>query len=329
MKIPPPPEWAPVKRIWTAWPWDRAEWGDALEGAKTETAAFVRAVADGGTPVALLVRPQERAEADDALCVLKNVAMYELAYGDIWLRDTGPVLTADGAAIFRFNGWGGKYRMEGDETVADFIAAAACRKSARHDFVFEGGAIDHDGTGLAITTEQCLLNRNRNPDMRRGEIEDALLRALGIERLVWLREGLANDHTDGHVDNLARFVAPGRAIIPQADGDDDPNTAVFEDAAVRLAHAGIEVARIPSAGPVIDDIGQAMPASYTNFLISNDRVVVPQFGVPNDAAAVAALGTLFPGRIAVGSQALHILRGGGAFHCMSREEPDFAQEQKA
>jgi agmatine deiminase len=173
---------------------------------------------------------------------------------------------------------------------------------------------------LAVTTEQCLLNPNRNPGLLRQDIELGLERGLGIDRLLWLGDGLANDHTDGHVDNLARFVAPGRLAIPEPAGEADPNAQVYRDARARAQAFGIELVVLPSPGLVEVD-GEAIPASYMNFYIGNAAVIVPQYGAPNDAAAVAAIGALFPGRVAIGLRADHILTGGGSFHCISQQVP--------
>jgi agmatine deiminase len=170
-----------------------------------------------------------------------------------------------------------------------------------------------------LTTEQCLLNPNRN-SLTRDEIEQRLERDLGFERVVWLGSGLLNDHTDGHVDNLARFVAPGRVAIPTA-AKDDPNEAVYKDAARRLADARLDVVTLPSPGRIEDEDGDIIPASYMNFYIGNAAVVVPQYGAPNDSAAVDVVQALFPGRVAIGLRADHILTGGGSFHCISQQVP--------
>jgi agmatine deiminase len=248
----------------------------------------------------------------------------EEPFGDIWLRDTGPIVVGAGSRrqgrLFRFNGWGGKYRLAGDDSVGARLAARSGLDSARHDWVLEGGAVDVDGAGLLVTTEQCLLNPNRNPGMRREEVEARLRADLGAERILWLGDGLLNDHTDGHVDNLARFVGERRLAIPMADDPLDPNRLVYEDAARRAEGFGVEVIPVPSPGPTERD-GEMIPASYMNFYIGNAALVVPLHGRPNDAAAVEAIGALFPGRRAAGIEVGHLLTGGGGFHCISQQVP--------
>ena len=175
-------------------------------------------------------------------------------------------------------------------------------------------------SGTVLTTEQCLLNPNRNRDATHEDIEGRLEHDLGFERVIWLGEGLLNDHTDGHVDNLARFVAPGRVAIPTA-AKDDPNEAVYRDAAKRLKAAKLDIVTLPSPGRIENEDGDVIPASYMNFYIGNAAVVVPQYGAPNDKAAVAVVQALFPGRVAIGLRADHVLTGGGSFHCISQQVP--------
>jgi agmatine deiminase len=244
-------------------------------------------------------------------------------FGDIWLRDTGPIIVGSGgdrsARGFGFNGWGGKYDLQGDQDIGRRLARTAGLAFEKADWVLEGGAIDHDGTGTVITTEQCLLNPNRNT-LTRDEAEQRLRDDLGFERVIWLGSGLLNDHTDGHVDNLARFVAPGRVAVPTP-ADDDPNDGVYRDAARRLADAGLDIVTLPSPGRLESDEGDVIPASYMNFYIGNAAVVVPQYGAPKDEAAVAAIQALFPDRVAIGLRADHVLTGGGSFHCISQQVP--------
>jgi agmatine deiminase len=329
MDVTVPAEWAPHKAMWLGFPSHAELWAEDLEIAQAEVAALARALAGpGGETVRLLTGSPEGEVA--ARAILGGEAGIEIvpgAFGDIWLRDTGPIFTNNGQAQgFRFNGWGGKYEMEHDDTVAGQIAAASGAALTQHDFILEGGSIDHDGEGTVLTTGQCLLNPNRNPGWTEAVAETALSRALGAKKLLWLGEGLANDHTDGHVDNLARFVAPGVAVCPVAWGKGDPNAKAYDDAARRLAGftdaAGrkLKVVRIPSPGWVQGEDGP-VPASHMNFLIANKAVIVPIYEERPGEFAVEALKTVFPDRQVIGLPSTAILTGGGSFHCISQQEP--------
>jgi agmatine deiminase len=319
-----PPEWARQERLWIGFPGDPSEWPVGLDAAQAQAAAFANAVAAAGEAVVLVARSALDAATARTMAG-PGVAVEEHGFGDIWLRDTGPigVVGVDGARAlvdFAFNGWGGKFDMAGDQEIGARLAAATGLPCRHVPLVFEGGAIDTDGTGLFVTTEQCLLNPNRNPALDRRQIETLLAGALGLSRMLWLGEGLVNDHTDGHVDNLARFVAPGVLAVPVADHADDPNAAIFADAAARARAFGLAVAPMPSVGRVEID-GEVAPASYMNFCITNNAVIVPHYGAPNDAAARDALRPFFPDRAIVGLPAGALLRGGGSFHCMSQQLP--------
>jgi len=322
--VPPLPEWAPHEAVWIGFPSDPELWLGDLKPAETEVAAFAEAVHAGGKGeiVRLVAAHEGAAESARKLAPFAEVIVEP--FGDIWLRDTGPIVIASGverrAQAFGFNGWGGKYELKGDEDIGERLASRARLPFIKADWILEGGAIDGDGTGTLLTTEQCLLNPNRNTLSRR-EIEERLQRDLGIDRVIWLGSGLMNDHTDGHVDNLARFVAPGRVAVPTATGD-DPNASVYEDAAQRLSDAGLDLVPLPSPGRIIGEDDEIIPASYMNFYIGNAAVVVPQYGATNDCPAVEALQVLFPDRVAVGLRADHILTGGGSFHCISQQVPE-------
>ncbi|HET9460257.1 MAG TPA: agmatine deiminase family protein [Sphingomicrobium sp.] len=324
MTSPPLPEWAPHEAVWIGFPSDPELWLADLKEAEREVAAFAQAIHAGGRgeEVRLVAAHEDAAASARALAPFATVIVEP--FGDIWLRDTGPIVLGTGkhrsAQGFGFNGWGGKYELDGDESIGERLAKSASLPYAKSDWILEGGAIDHDGSGTVVTTEQCLLNPNRNPGMAREDAEEALARDLGFERMVWLGEGLANDHTDGHVDNLARFVAPGRLAIPTP-AKDDPNEAVYRDAARRLRATRLDVVTLPSPGRLEDADGDLIPASYMNFYIGNAAVVVPQYGAPNDRAAVDVVQALFPGRVAIGLRADHILTGGGSFHCISQQVP--------
>lgn len=320
MAISMPPEWAPQAWLWIGFPHDADEWPDYLGRAQEQIAAFANAVAESGQEVRLLVRDAAN-EARARSLVSGAVKLERRSFGDVWLRDTGPLVRTDGSALrCLFNGWGGKYLMEGDQTIGAELANEAGLPVVGADWILEGGAIDGDGTGLVVTTEQCLLNPNRNPRLSREEIEARLARDLGFDRVLWLGDGLINDHTDGHVDNLARFVAPGRLALPRATGSDDPNTAIYADAKRRAEAFGVEVAEIPSPG-LITRGDLVEPASYANFAITTNLVVVPTFGSIHDADGVAAIAALFPDRATIGLPADAVLAGGGGFHCASQQMP--------
>ncbi len=322
-RLPPLPEWAPHEAVWIGFPSDPELWLGDLKPAEREVAAFAEAVHCGGKgeKVWLVAAHEGAAQAARELAPFAEVIVEP--FGDIWLRDTGPIVVGSGnsrrAQGFGFNGWGGKYELEGDQDVGARLARRATLPYSKADWILEGGAIDHDGSGTVITTEQCLLNPNRNR-LSREETEERLLQDLGFERVVWLGSGLLNDHTDGHVDNLARFVAPGRVAIPNL-GKDDPNEAVFRDAARRLRATKLDVVTLPSPGRILGEDGDIIPASYMNFYIGNAVVVVPQYGAPDDRAAVEVVQALFPDRVAIGLRADHILTGGGSFHCISQQLP--------
>jgi len=322
MTISMPAEWGPHDWFWIGFPGDPAEWPLLLGEAQRQVAAFANAV-HTGEAVRLVARTEADAQIARSL-VDKGVTVLVERFGDIWLRDTGPICIVEGGrpllADFDFNGWGDKFDMAGDDDIGARLAATTPLPVRHHDWIFEGGAIDTDGTGLFVTTQQCLLNPNRNPGFDRQDVERRLGDALGLTTMLWLGDGLIADHTDGHVDNLARFVAPGVLAVPEATSADDPNAAIYADAAARARAHGIEVAPMPSVGRYLID-GEIAPASYMNFVIANAVVVVPQYGAPNDMAAIEALRPFFPGRTLVGLPSDALLRGGGSFHCCSQQMP--------
>ena len=291
-----PAEWSPHRAMWVGFPSHAELWEDDLEAAQAEVAALARALAGPGGEWVRLMTGHHDGEAA-ARALLGNVAGVEIVpgqFGDIWLRDTGPIFGSDGAAQgFRFNGWGGKYDLEHDDTVAG----------------------------------QILLNPNRNPGWAEELAEDALASSLGSRKVLWLGEGLQNDHTDGHIDNLARFVAPATVAIPVAWGRGDPNAAAFDDAARRLASmtdadgTPLKVIRIPSPGWIEGSDGRPVPASHMNFLIANQAVIVPIYAERPGAFAVEALKEIFPDRAVIGLPSTAILTGGGSFHCITQQEP--------
>ncbi len=329
----PPAEWAPHSAIWTAWPADEDLWMENLGPAQKEVAAMIRALSQpgpGGKPgdsVKLLVHgPLGMLSAEKAVGEVCEIV--EAPYGDIWLRDTGPIFSShDRCTRFVFNGWGGKYVLEHDDTVGEVVVRLSGADARRDGHVLEGGALDWDGEGTVLTTRECLLNPNRNPGMDQAATEAFLNESLGIRKVIWIERGLMNDHTDGHVDNIARFVAPGVVVCQRPADGSDPNFERLEE--ITLALSGqrdargrlLQVVRIASPGLVEDEDGEPVPASHMNFLIGNATVVVPTYGTKTADAAVEALKPLFPGRAVIGLPARHILTGGGAFHCITQQQP--------
>jgi agmatine deiminase len=330
-----PAEWAPHDAVWTAWPHDPEQWSEGLAAPRRALMAMVAAIVDldrtgvpRGERVELLVRDADDEAAARALlgAAAAGVRFRHAPYGDVWLRDTGPLfLTMPGAitaARFRFDGWGGKYVMPGDTEVAARVLAWAGVRGAAFDFVLEGGAVEVDGAGTILTTRQCLLGgaRNQHGGLDEAALDARLRWALGGDRVVWLDRGLLNDHTDGHIDTLARFVAPG-VVACMEPAAHDPNAEALRGILADLRAAHLEVVTVPSPGEVRDASGMVMPASYMNFYLANTTVVIPTYAAPADDAAVAAIGALFPGRRAVAADGKAVVVGGGAFHCSTQQQP--------
>ncbi|MCB2113486.1 MAG: agmatine deiminase family protein [Parvularculaceae bacterium] len=354
MKTPhrQPAEWMNHEAVWIGWPSAADLWEENLEPAQAEVAELIGAIcfpdpgdeAGGkvrGERVELLVRgPDARIAAEAMRLALPDpaaVRLHEAPLGDIWLRDTGPIFVDDGAtgvnaSAFRFNGWGGKYLLASDDAIAGLVAEKAGARLHRFDaLVAEGGAIEVDGEGACITTRQCLLNRNRNPAMSERAVEGVLNEALGIEKVIWLDEGMIGDHTDGHVDNLARFIAPGKVACMKANGADDPNAAVFSairktlESATDARGRPLEVIELPSPGLARLN-GDIVPASHMNFYIANHSLIMPSYGgiTNEDESALECLEILERHVERAHFYAIdssHLLSGGGSFHCISQQQP--------
>jgi len=332
-----PAEWEPHEAVWVAWPSHDDLWAEFLLKAQDEHEAMCRAIADldGKLPrgETLNVLVPNAAMEMHARARLEGLGarFHRMPFGDIWMRDIAPIFlrNEDGEVApvcFSFNGWGGKYVLDGDDLVAGRIGELAGGELFAFGIVLEGGGVEVDGQGTLLTSKSCLLNHNRNAGMNQEQTELALRESLGVETILWLERGLLNDHTDGHVDTIARFVAPG-VVACMEPARDDPNADVLEEIAESLSKMKdsrgrkLEIERIPSPGRIEDHEGLVMPASYMNWYVANTTVVVPTYDSKHDEAALKAIEPLFPGRRIVGASARNILLGGGAFHCITQQQP--------
>lgn len=335
-----PAEWEPHQSVWLAWPSAADLWLEDLLPAQEEFHSFCEAIADidpksgvmRGERLNVLVPDVESGSAAEKRLAGLPVSLHLIPFGDIWLRDTAPLFLkgedgSQAALTFKFNGWGGKYDLPHDPQVAGKIVERSKLPSIDLRWICEGGSLEVDGEGTCLTTRQCLLNENRNPGLSQAGIEALIKNHLGVRKIIWIDEGLINDHTDGHIDTIARFVAPGQVLVHHPSGEDDPNRDILLRIQAELEGQTdakgrkLEIKTIPSPGAVYDEEGELMPASYLNFYIGNSTVVVPTYGSPSDQEAVQAIGASFPNRRTIGIPAKAILTGGGAFHCISQQQP--------
>ena len=327
-----PAEWAPHERCLMAWPVaQRAElWGPLYEDALAEFAGVARAIARF-EPVLMVAAPGAGAQARAACGA--GVEVLELPIDDSWMRDAGPIFCLEPGGgrhgvTFRFNSWGEKFLpYDQDALLAGRLLEELGERRVASEMVLEGGAITVDGEGTLITTEQCLLNPNRNPSMDRSQIEAELCGRLGVERVIWLPYGQFDDpHTDGHVDGVCAFTAPGRVILQTCSIPGHPdversaaNRAVL-DTATDAPGRPLEIVELPYL-PFVEVGGEELAVSYLNFYIANGGVIVPIAGHPDDAPALELLAAVFPDREIVGVPGPVISYGGGGVHCITQQVP--------
>lgn len=342
-----PAEFAPHAGCWMAWPERPDNWREAGRPAQEAFARVAVAIA-ASEPVTMAVSPDGREHCRAALP--PEIRVVELPLDDAWTRDTGPTFVVDGAGglrgvDWRFNAWGGLYAdHRADDDLARRVLEAEGAARYRAPLVLEGGSIHVDGEGTVLTTEECLLNPNRNPELGRERIEALLRDYLGAERVIWLGRGVTNDETDGHVDNLACFVRPGVVALSWCADPADPNHAVSTDAERRLLAArdargrALEVVRLPFPGRLFTTAeeaagvvsapgthprraGDPLAGSYANFYVGTTRVVFPLLDERHDDAAAAILQDCFPDREIVGVPGREIMLGGGNVHCITQQVP--------
>jgi agmatine deiminase len=328
-----PAEWARHRRTWMCWPARIACFGnkEGLLRAKQAYARVARAIS-AFEPVIMAARPEEAAEAK--LATSGKVEITEMTIDDGWARDFGPTFLKDGrgrlsGVQWRFNAWGNKYRpYANDATFASRVLNMLGLPVYEAPLVCEGGALNSDGQGTILTTEQCLLNPNRNPDLSQTDVETRLRLYLGARQVIWLGSGFSDHETDGHVDNIACFIGKGRVLLGMVAARTHPDYEPLREAQRRLKAARdadgnkIEVIELPQPKKVRQGwSGQPPAASYVNFYLPNGAIVMPAFGDPNDEKARAVLADCFPGRDIMQIEATDIVQGGGGIHCITQQEP--------
>jgi agmatine deiminase len=324
-----PPEWSPHAATWMGWPCDDELWIGELEPVRREFTELVRTIA-AFEPVELLVRDAE-AERDAASRLTgANVRLHRVRYDDVWLRDSGPIFVGREGRLrlvnWEFNGWGRKYDAAIDNEVPRAIARILGTTTIDTGMVMEGGSIEVNGAGCVLTTRQCLLSPMRNPDLSSVEIEALLAAYLGTPHVLWLDMGLEGDHTDGHIDTITRFTDAQTIVTVTCEDQDDVNygpTMMNLERLRAFSDGGVpfRIVELPLPRVRAEFDGQRLPLTYANFYIVNGGVIVPVYGDVNDDRALEILGPLFPGREVRGVMARHLVTGGGAFHCVTQQQP--------
>ena len=339
-----PAEWEPQSATWLSWPHNVETWPDNLRQAQSEFVELVKLIANH-QQVYVLASPDARdlnaslaKEAHKIFANCPNVEIINIPTNDAWARDYAPTFvtlkTETGASElvaidWHYNAWGGKYPpFDDDQKVARHIAESLNLKRVDAKFCFEGGAIEVNGSGVLLSTKSCALDPNRNPDHTLEQVDTLLASLLGTQKHIWLSgDAIEGDDTDGHIDQLARFVNETTIVYAWADDKDDPQLVGLQQNLTDLregldsnglGHYKLVALPIPKK---IEIHGRRIPASYCNFLITNEMVVVPQFSQPEDDQAIAILKDLFAGRKIVGLPSLNLSVGLGSFHCLSQQQP--------
>ncbi|MEM8774791.1 MAG: agmatine deiminase family protein [Pseudomonadota bacterium] len=323
-----PPEWAPHLRTWMMWPRRAEVWKD-IRATRKNYAAVAHAIRDF-EPLTMVVHPEDRDEAHSMLG--SDVELFDHPIDDSWARDAGPCFVMNDAGeragvTYEFNAWGGKYSpFDGDNSVADAILEAAGVLSFCSDLVAEGGGLSVDGEGTILSTESCFPNKNRNPDWTRDEIEQELMETLGGQKVIWMPGNVEETETDGHVDGVAVFVAPGVALIQ----DSEPAHHYWHDihAANIAAIDGqtdakgreIQLIRVPDAFEIQVE-GEEIGDSYVNSYICNGAVMMPKYDIREDGLVREILQEVLPNREVIQVPIWDIALGGGGIHCITQQEP--------
>jgi len=331
-----PAEWEPHSAVWLAWPYDEETFPGRVEKAEAVFARMIDALHTSEQVELLALNEKMKAHASEIIAEtgaeLSRITFHIMDYADVWLRDTGPTFVKDEAGKtvitkWIFNSWGNKFpELLKDRVIPDRISEWKRLPVLTPEIVIEGGAIEVNGQGVCLTTEQCLSNDNRNPGKTKTDLEKILREYLGIQKTVWLKEGLANDHTDGHIDELARFVAPDKILCAYEEDERDENYHILKANYEALSEAtdingeSFELIKLPMPHMRYEDSTKA-PVSYTNFYIGNNVVLAATFDDENDEEALKIIGDCFPGRRIAAIDCSDIVYGGGAVHCMTQQQP--------
>ncbi|GHM99253.1 agmatine deiminase [Cytophagales bacterium WSM2-2] len=335
-----PAEFARHSATWLSWPHKEASWPGKIEAIFPVYAQFVKLVAEG-EKVNINVADEKMkqkaiAHLTKAGSDLKNIQFFFHPTNDAWCRDHGPAFLINPkekkkmVVKWNYNAWGGKYPpFDLDNEVPISIAKHYNLPLAKPGIIMEGGSVEFNGKGTLLTTSACLLNPNRNPHLTKNEIETYLINYYGVEKVLWLGDGIVGDDTDGHIDDLTRFVNEDTVVTIIEDNSNDENYEPLKANVKALEKLTLEngkslrIVALPMPKPVVYE-GQRLPASYANFYISNNYVIVPTFRDKNDDKALSILQKCFPGRTVVGLDSTDIIWGLGSFHCLSQQEPEIA-----
>ena len=332
-----PAEWEPQEAIWLSWPHKHASWPRHFRPIPYKFAEIVTHISRRQQVRINIAQPLQKRALQlitKAGADLSRVTFYDHPTDDAWCRDHGPIFVKNdrtgevALTDWKYNAWGGKYPpYERDNQIPPSIGTALGLRRFEKDMVLEGGSIDVNGAGLLLTTEACLLNKNRNPDLTKAQIEQALRDYLGVEHILWLGDGIVGDDTDGHIDDLSRFFRADGILTVVESNKRDKNHGILQENLERLhslrtpAGKKFKVVELPMPKAAYCD-GQRLPASYANFLVINDAVLMPAFRQPKrDAAAAEILADCFPGREIVPVDCLELVWGLGTLHCISQQQP--------
>ncbi len=334
-----PAEWERHEATWVSWPKNQETFPkEVLPGVEGAYEVMVEALSEGEKVKVLVDDEAEKRRVTTILRGAKNVEFHMIRTADVWVRDYGPIYVKGGGlevTKWVFNAWGNKYHdLKEDDEAGVRMAESTGLRVLKPGIVLEGGSVEVNGEGTLITTEQCLLNANRNPGMGRREIETSLEKYLGGRHVIWLKSGIEGDDTDGHVDEIARFVAPRKVVCAAEREAGDPNQKVLSWNRAVLESSSdqdgrrLEVVEIPMPKRVDSKYGR-LPASYANFYIGNAAVLVPAFGFEEDDEVRDVLRRAFPGRRIVGVDCRGLVHGLGTIHCVTQQVPAFEWGPKA